>query len=149
MQERKIQKNVQIKKLVKSKVDIAKSEKPALSEDDQKQLNRDLLNAAANGDNNKIGRLIKKGADVNAKDEFGYTAFMSAAANEDTAACEFLLDKGADINAKDNYGWTALMNARNKEMDAFLTFVTIGPKLFADKEKRDIFYSSFKACIGK
>ncbi|MGO9568404.1 MAG: ankyrin repeat domain-containing protein [Desulfomonilaceae bacterium] len=48
------------------------------------------------------------GADVNAKDNHGWTALMEAAKTGHLDVVKLLLDEGADVNAKDNYGWTAL-----------------------------------------
>ena len=41
-------------------------------------LNSDLLTAAKQGDTNQVRDLLDRGADVNAKDEDGYTASMYA-----------------------------------------------------------------------
>ena len=45
--------------------------------------------------------LIAKGADVNAKDEFGYTPLHHAAWNGRTEIDEMLIADGADVNAMD------------------------------------------------
>lgn len=54
----------------------------------------------------KIKELIKSGADVNMKDEHGYTALMLAYR---TKTAQLLIESGADVNARDNNGETALM----------------------------------------
>ena len=56
--------------------------------------------------------LLAQGADVNAKDNLGYTALMYAAENGHTETAQALLAHGTDVNAKDNFGWTALMYAK-------------------------------------
>ena len=59
-----------------------------------------------------INILLEKGADINAKDNYGRTPLMHAiqyGCSEEVI--KILLEKGADINAKDNYGWTPLMYA--------------------------------------
>ena len=59
-----------------------------------------------------INILLEKGADINAKDNYGRTPLMHAiqyGCSEEVI--KILLEKGADINAKDNYGWTPLMHA--------------------------------------
>ena len=54
----------------------------------------------------KIKELIKSGADVNMKDEHGYTALMLAYR---TQTAQLLIEAGADVDAHDNNGETALM----------------------------------------
>ena len=55
---------------------------------------------------------LKAGADVNARDEDGQTAFMEAASfNENPDVVKALTAAGADVNARDEIGTTALMYA--------------------------------------
>lgn len=54
----------------------------------------------------KIKALIKSGADVNMKDEHGYTALMLACR---TQTAQLLIESGADVNVFDKNGQTALM----------------------------------------
>ena len=64
-------------------------------------MNEDLLQAAREGNISQVTELIRKGADVNAKDdEYGFTSLIKAAANGHTNIVKLLLDKGADINAE-------------------------------------------------
>lgn len=53
--------------------------------------------------------LIKAGADVNARDYKGNTPLHFA---KDGESIKLLVENGADINAQDNEGWTALMIAK-------------------------------------
>lgn len=55
--------------------------------------------------------LIKNGADVNAKNEYGETPLHLAASNEYDNMVEFLIKNGADINAKTERGNTPLQYA--------------------------------------
>ncbi len=55
--------------------------------------------------------LLEAGADVDVKDEDGWTALMWAADRGYTNIVEALIKAGADVNAKDNDGYTALMKA--------------------------------------
>ncbi len=50
-------------------------------------------------------------ADVNARNEFGWTALMMAAGSGTAESVKALLDAGADVNARDKDGRTALMRA--------------------------------------
>jgi hypothetical protein len=52
-----------------------------------------LIVAAKNGYLNLVEELIKKGADVNHKDQFGYTALVYAAQNQNLDVFNFLLPK--------------------------------------------------------
>jgi ankyrin repeat protein len=63
---------------------------------------------------------LDRGANVNARDSFGFTALMFAAKSGNAATVELLLTKGAEVNARSKMlGYTALMNAAafgNEEM---------------------------------
>jgi hypothetical protein len=53
--------------------------------------------------------LITKGANVNARDEYGDTPLVSAVGFEPASTIRALLDKGAEVNARNKIGDTALM----------------------------------------
>ena len=54
--------------------------------------------------------LTKGGADINARDYYGWTALIEAAyRNENPQNSRALIEAGADVNAKNSDGWTALM----------------------------------------
>jgi ankyrin repeat protein len=91
----------------------APTEKPKLSEDDQKWFNKKLLEAATWGKTYEIQRLLEKGVDINARDEIlGRTALMWAAMGGHTKACKLLVEKGAKIDEEDdNEGMNPLMYA--------------------------------------
>jgi ankyrin repeat protein len=81
---------------------------PAHAED----LTSELLAAAGHGDTNEVRRLLDKGADVNARDQLGFTALMFAARSGSTSTTSLLLVRGADVNVRSKVlGYTALMNA--------------------------------------
>ena len=63
------------------------------------------------GDYNETNKLIEEGADVNAKDDEGWTALGFASSFGHTDVVELLIAKGADVNDTDNYGITALQEA--------------------------------------
>jgi len=55
--------------------------------------------------------LLTAGADVNAKNDYGWTALMMAVFHDHVENAKLLLEAGADVNAKNNRGLTALMMA--------------------------------------
>ena len=76
----------------------------------------DLLAIAGNAGPEKVRQLIQAGADVNAKNEYGWTPLMLAARyNSNPETLTALLDAGADAKAKNNEGKTALDCARMNE----------------------------------
>ncbi len=54
-----------------------------------------LIEAAKEGDQNAVQALLDKGADVNAKDGYGKTAWMYAAKRDHTETIELLIKYGA------------------------------------------------------
>eukprot|EP00757_Euglenozoa_sp_SAG-D1_P022366 gene22366-8885_t len=60
---------------------------------------------------NVVKILLQAGADIEAKDQDGWTALLIACHNGHSDVVEMLLQAGADIEAKDQHGWTALMEA--------------------------------------
>jgi len=74
-------------------------------------LDAELHNATIARDSTRIEYLIKRGADVNAKDNEEKTPLMIAAASGDLSIMNGLLAYGADPNLQDNDGWTAGMHA--------------------------------------
>lgn len=90
-----------------------------LSKKKRKELDNALLTAALLGDNDKILRLIKRGADITAKDDNGWTPLHYASSKGNTQTCTMLMEEYAKtgenvqnlITAKDAYGDTALHRA--------------------------------------
>lgn len=75
--------------------------------------------AVHDGNVSEVQRLIKAGANVNAKNDFGVTPMSEASNVGDTAIIKALLDAGADANAVHFDGQTALMVvARTSNVDA-------------------------------
>ncbi|KAI9780749.1 MAG: hypothetical protein M1839_006536 [Geoglossum umbratile] len=69
---------------------------------------KELANAASQGQTAATQVLLEKGANANSKGKYGWTALHCAAYNGCEAVVQLLLEKGADANAKSKYGWTAL-----------------------------------------
>jgi hypothetical protein len=77
----------------------------------QQELNRGLLDAANQGDLQRVRDLLSNGADVNATDGKEGPALVAAAwrsAGGKLDVVKLLMAKGADVNAKTNKGTTAL-----------------------------------------
>ena len=75
---------------------------------------QELMKASMAGDLQKTERLLRDGANVNARFKDGFTALMMASLTNRPAIVKLLLDKGADVNARTSHGVTALMLASGK-----------------------------------
>jgi uncharacterized protein len=71
----------------------------------------DLMRAALEGRTEDVKALLRKGADVNAKDGSGRTALMFTVINLHGETVRVLLEHGADVNARADDGATPLMLA--------------------------------------
>ncbi|MDB5100762.1 MAG: hypothetical protein JWM80_5183 [Cyanobacteria bacterium RYN_339] len=76
--------------------------------------NYDLIQAAYNGNPARVAQLVSKGANVNARDDYGYTPLMWAAQQGHNITSEALIKKGAEVDAQDKQGHTALLIATVK-----------------------------------
>lgn len=74
-------------------------------------LDRALIAAAERGDAAAVARLIRRGANVNAKDEKHDSAFLVASARGRTEVVRLALDAGADLRSTNRYGGTGLIPA--------------------------------------
>jgi len=68
----------------------------------------DLYIAARSGDLATVERLTQEEAEVDRKDEWGWTALYWAMRGNQKEVAEFLIDKGADVNIKGQDGETLL-----------------------------------------
>ncbi|HEY0097521.1 MAG TPA: ankyrin repeat domain-containing protein [Pyrinomonadaceae bacterium] len=75
-----------------------------------------LTVAAERGDAAQVRKLIAGGADLNERDDSGYTSLVWAARNGNTEVAEALIEARADLNARDcaANGWTPLIHAIHK-----------------------------------
>ncbi len=67
-----------------------------------------LCKAAEEGDIEKVQSLIASNADVNAKNEYGYTPLHCAVDYGQKIIAEFLIESGAEVDAKNKVGETPL-----------------------------------------
>lgn len=97
------------KRIGKKARDILAPKKLEMPEEEQGWLNRNLLRNASPSHYSpaKIRRLVKKGADVNARSRMGRTALMYAAEKRDMKICKFLIKNGARADLEDAEGKTA------------------------------------------
>jgi ankyrin repeat protein len=70
-----------------------------------------IIEAAAQNDTVKLRELIRNGADVNYKNEYGTTALMQVTAMGDLETTKMLIDRGADVNARNSTGQSPLITA--------------------------------------
>lgn len=75
------------------------------------KLNKKLVKASERGNTEQVRELLDAGADVDIKDNDGWTALMWSAYQGHSDTARLLLDAGADVDIQDNNGWTALIYA--------------------------------------
>ena len=80
----------------------------------QNIMGSELNIAAQMGDSTKVKNLLKKGVDINERDNFGRTALIYAALNGHDRIINMLLESHADIHAKDHFDQTAFIAAVNR-----------------------------------
>jgi ankyrin repeat protein len=122
------------------------TEKMKLSPEKQIDLNEMLKDAVLKGKLKRIERLLKAGAEIEAKDKDGITALIWAAHVGGMEACRLLIEKGAKVDAKDKMGWTALMfAARWRHTDICKLLIENGADVNAKVEKE--FYKGMNALM--
>ena len=73
-----------------------------------------LLQATEAGDIVQMAALLAKGAEVNARNAYGWTPLHVAAAGGDPAVIALLLQHGADVHSQSHIGTTPLDNATTR-----------------------------------
>ena len=99
---------------------LRKRKREMLSPEEQKRLDKELLEAVKKGEYKKVEELIKRGANVNEKDNDGWTALMHAASRGHKEIVELLIKNGANVNEKGYNGRTALDYAKTDEIKEIL-----------------------------
>ncbi len=84
---------------------------PATALENNEDITGIFLDAAMNGDLNKVKQIVRGGLNVNTPGDQGRTALMLAAYNGHTDVVSYLLKKGAQVNALDDMGRSALIYA--------------------------------------
>lgn len=83
-----------------------------------------IFEAAQRGNLEELNKLIKEGAYVNAKDDYGCTALMWAVDCNNVKCVNALLKSGADVSIREKNGWDALMwsawNGHSECVDALI-----------------------------
>ncbi len=90
-------------------------------------INSDFIKAAAKDDTATVKNLLAKGADVNTKNDDGWTALMLAAKGGYIDIVKLMLTNGAEINVKNMGGFTAFMYAVVEDHNSIV-------KILQDKE---------------
>ncbi len=82
-----------------------------------------LLNAVDNRNFEEVVRLVESGADVNIKNEIGFTPLLYAAGWGDIKMVKYLIDNGADLDARANLGFGVLHRAAMNKDPSVLKYL--------------------------
>ena len=95
---------------------------PGNQEDDNMELLTcmSLIDAAKDGDIQKVTELIASGADVDDRDGIGASALHWSTTNNHEKVVETLIDSGADVNARDENRTTLLHLAADEGNEVIL-----------------------------
>ena len=70
-----------------------------------------MMDKVLDEDSASVKAMLDGGAEVNARNDYGWTALTHAARMGHTELAALLLDSGAEVDAVDDTGWTPLMRA--------------------------------------
>lgn len=102
-------------------------------------IDRFLISSAKAGNIANLRSAIEQGANIDVKDQRGYTALMILADIGNTKALEFMIGRGADIKAQsDVEGFTALMIAANSAASNGKGMAVVDALLRADGSKAHV-----------
>jgi len=93
------------------KVKLLIEKNPELLNIADKSLNTPLHYAAGSGKTEIVRYLTIKGADIRARNNYGWTALHSSSYQGSTDISELLIASGSDIEERDAFGWTPLFRA--------------------------------------
>ncbi|WP_264687122.1 MULTISPECIES: ankyrin repeat domain-containing protein [unclassified Wolbachia] len=97
----------------------------------------ELLDAVRKRDMKEFVRLIKAGADINAKDKDERTPLHHAAQRLSTEEVKVLIEAGADVNSVDRCGWTPLITSIMCFYGEFTDIIKVLIDLGADINAKD------------
>lgn len=103
------------------------------------ELNQQLLDAAIDGDLKRVKLALKKGADIEAKED-KWTSLMWASFYGNLSVIKFLIGRGSDLNKQDKEGQTPLMLALiNEHTEAIKLLIDSGADInIKNKEEKTV-----------
>lgn len=89
--------------------------------------NLPLIVMVAHGHIEQLRALLDAGADVNASNNYGFTAIHKAVSRGMVDNIKLLIERGANVNAKSSYGWTPLHESvKSNSLDATQVLLDAG-----------------------
>ena len=119
-----------------------------VDEEKAKELGKELMNMADKGNVEAVENLIELGADVNQKDNEGWTPLMYASYGGRLEIIKKLIEAKADINQKDKSGDTALMlGFMNDSLEIVDTLIENGADVSGENGIKALMRASQKKVI--
>ena len=89
----------------------------------------------------EIQKILDKGGEINACDEYGFTVFLLAAELGATRTCTFLYEKGAQLNAAIEDLWNEALHrsARKGQTELCMLLIKMGADINAINLKNEYF----------